>query len=412
MERIYRHIALRLAVAVTTTATVMSCNEADNPIPARGTEISYSVDVNSRAQFLYTRPAQIEQFYAYAITPDGKPYIPGDLIARQADDKFSGEYDRYWPEDGAQLAFGAVVGADKELIGWYDGTDGHAGIKITDYKIVRKFEEQTELLVASTGLLSAPDKSNTAEPVNLKFNHALCQIELRARNIDPAIDVEINGIGLKHIQDYGTLTADFSKATTTPFTWTLPNVEDPAHDTDKPTYTILFDHDPVQINGKVDTKDSPSPVYSLPQPTSAGDNNQPVTEEKYMMLAIPQPLFPFAPKTREHGASLMLHATIWNVADDSGKHSDGDKLVWGLVKDEPSKENPTIDGQWMMIPLEGTWEPGKRYTYTITFGGEGTHGGYEVDEQNPNKDRVFDPIGFTIEIESWVPGGDIVQNIY
>lgn len=378
------------------TLTGMSACSGSNPLPepdGPSHRIEYRVDVDSRATALYTDKSDISQFYVKAATDGGTRYIDCDLIkwdgARYSE---ADGFVRYWPAYGTRTAFFAFAGIEPDSVVF---APDNKGVNIP-FTLAVDFDKQIDLIVANTGYESAPNGAEAAKSVSLEFCHALCQIEIRARNIDPAIDVEINGIGLKHIQNVGTLHADFSSAASAPFTWTLENVDDPTFDPSKPTYKILFDN-AVAINGKVDSE-----TYYLPArpeetyPTDPG-------YDKYIMMAIPQPVHAFDPATRIHGASLMLHANIWNVADDTGIHKSDDKKVWGLKSD---------DGEWMMIPISATWLPGRRYVYTIVFGGEGTNGGYEDDEENDDKDRVFDPIGFTVEIESWTAGGDIVQNIY
>lgn len=243
------------------------------------------------------------------------------------------------------------------------------------------------MLVATTGPITSPDRASASIPVQLNFHHTLCQVVVQAVNLDPALDVEINGIGFKHIQNVGTLTTTTANTPDAPFSWTLPETDDRS----KPTYKILLDQT-IELHGATDA--TPLPL----QDAAGGD--------RCVMLMLPQTLVAFNPTTRPHGASLMLHINAWNVADDTGQHdpvNPGDKKIWGLSYDQ---------GEWMMIPLSDTWLPGQRYIYTITFGGENTTGGFEEDEDNPNKDRVFSPIGFRCDIQPWLPGGDIVQNIY
>lgn len=391
----------RLQTYVLTLLTLIgfsACSGSDllpEPAGESGPLITYNVGLKARAASIHSSTTSITDFYVKAVTADGQPYIDCDHITRQADNSYAEAdgFSRYWPAAGTRLGFCAVRGIKPDGM---QLNDNHTGVVIPDFTLSTDISEQVDLLIANTGYLSSPTNDASSAPVPLTFRHALCQIVLRARNIDPAIDVEINGIGLKHIQNTATMTADFSSAASEPIKWTLENVENPDYDSTKPTYKILLE-DKVVLNGTVDAKTNPDLIYDIP--TS--------TDDRYVMLAIPQPVYAFNPATRIHGASLMLHANIWNVADDSGIHAPGDKKVWGLNPDEPGHE-----GEWMIIPIPDTvWQPGRCYVYTITFGGEGSNSGYQAVETDI-KDRVFDPISITADIKPWIQGGDIVQNIY
>lgn len=430
--KIYRDIAFRLLAAVALPVSVASCAESNvAPSEKEFTEgtavIKYQTSLSTRASKLYNSSSDIETFRVWSITEKGAHYIPGDAIIKDsASDKYVQEdgLDRYWPSNGERLGFFAISGVDKEEeIGWTDGDN--ACVTLGKYRMVKDQEEKKDpweekdmhknpdrefdIIYANTGILDSPDKNDGSAAVNLNFHHALSCIEFRARNIDPALDVEITGIGLKHIQNIGELQAYIVGDKAGTIKWNLPDLnasatpqdgepEGTAGDRLKPTFKIEFDKE-VELHGATEDK---AQTISLPLEETRKTN-----PEKFALMIIPQQLYKFNPHIgdkdfRPHGASLMLRANIWNVADDDGEHKDNDKLIWG--------ESDT-KGEWMLLPCGNLWEPGKKYVYTIIFGGEGSYGGYEESETKLDKDRVFDPIGFTVEIEPWIEGGSIQQTI-
>lgn len=387
--------------------------------------IEYRTSLHTRAATPYTDASQIESFRVWSATEKGNRYISDDKI-----EKTEGQYvqpdgqDRYWPQSGTNLGFFAVSGLDEEeSIAWSD--DDESCVILKDYKMVKDreaFKEDSypdapmhsdddhefDLLIATTGSVDSPAKTAASSAVSLEFRHALSCIEFRARNVDPAIDVEITGIGLKHIQNVGDLKVQLAGLDNGKFEWILPALSvgmsaqegetgDLPGDRRKPTFKIDF-KEKVELHGMTEDK---AEIKNLI------DKSADVGPSKCALMMIPQPLHAFNPHKgddayRPHGSSLMLRANIWNVADDTGIHAPDDKLVWG--------EHGT-NGEWMLLPCGDKWEPGKKYIYTVTFGDEGTYGGYEEDEVKDDKDRVFDPVSFKVEIEPWIAGGDIVQTI-
>lgn len=420
MKRILE-ISKWLTASLALAALCSACSDvaADPDEGMASIPIEYKTSLRTRAATLYSSASDIKIFRVWSMMKDGSPYIPGETMILK-DGAFGPEdgQTRYWPAPGEKLGFAAFSGLDAEEKIDFSG-DG-TSVTLRDYHMVKDIEEKKfevektgmylnpdrefDLLVAATGELSAPDKSRTSAAVDLNFTHALCCIEFRARNIDPAIDVEITGIGLKHIQNAGNLKVYTVGEKAGSMEWDLSVLSrDTIDDRRRPTFKIPFDKE-IELHGKVEAE---AKTLSLP-----GESVVKTNPEKYAMMMIPQKLNAFYPSAdgkqplRPHGSSLMLRANIWNVADGDGEHDGNDKKVWGLNEKEKG------EGEWMLIPCGDTWEPGKKYIYTITFGGEGSYGGYEEDEVKDDKDRVFDPIGFKVEIEPWIPGGDIVQNIY
>lgn len=386
-------------VLLSTVLTGLSACSGSDTLPEQAGEpsaaITYTVGVSSRAGAVYTSAAGIDGFLVKALTRDGAAYIECDSITKAggtssyvAADGFT----RYWPAPGTQIGFFATKGAHRDSLQWIEEGGVRKGVRIHNYKVAMDVDRQVDLLVANTGLLTAPGGADATATVGIPFRHALSKIVFRARNVNPALDVEITGIGLKHIQNTrASLEARFADGSGA-FRWNLGeiSVED---DREKPTFKIDLEES-VRLYGSATAKAEPDSTKSL----SAGPG-----QDRYVMYMIPQTLKPFHTTNRPHGSSLMLCVRIWNVADDDGVHDRNDKMIWGDVK--------TGEGEWMMLPCSDTWLPGECYVYTVTFGTEGSNGGYQEDETKPDKDRVFDPIGFNVTIAPWNDGGNIQHTI-
>lgn len=398
---------------------VSCCSENPEPTPLTSEiKIEYQAAMNSRSATAYGKVSDITSFHVWCLTEDGVPYIPGDKIIRESGNNSfvpaDGQY-RYWPKPGYKLGFLAISGADEEeeIVWTKDSKGNDACTVLKNYRMVKDMESKKDpgeekpmhlslnrefdLLISPRGIIASPEKDNfSSAPVDLNFQHALSCIELRARNINPALDIEITGIGLKHIQNIGDLRAYLVGDSAGTYKWELPILED----TQKPTFKIDLGR-AVRLHGSIDAVTDESLTSQLPRRET---DWTPDSVSRYAMMMIPQQLNIFNTTDRPHGSSLMICVNIWNVASDNGIHDANDKKIWGNVND--------LEGEWMMIPCGDTWLPGKKYIYTITFGAEGANGGYQEDESKPDKDRVFDPISVSVEIEPWIAGGEIVQNIY
>lgn len=53
------------------------------------------------------------------------------------------------------------------------------------------------------------------------------------------------------------------------------------------------------------------------------------------------------------------------------------------------------------VPVKMEWEPGKKYTYTLDFFGNGGGGQVDPDKPGGGEDIVGGPIKFTVTVDTW-----------
>ena len=154
------------------------------------------------------------------------------------------------------------------------------------------------------------------------------------------------------------------------------------------------------MNGVAVSKTSGITAQTLDGKVETAVDLTTVAENAYTgsLFLMPQELKPWnidADKTNENGGSyFVINCKIYNKAGDD------EVLLW------PSEDNYA----YVAIPTSDiTWEQGKKYVYTFTFG---NGGGYvpPVDPEDPDKepedggDPVLVPVDFTVTVDDFEDG--------
>ena len=100
--------------------------------------------------------------------------------------------------------------------------------------------------------------------------------------------------------------------------------------------------------------------------------------------------------------------TAWTVTGDSKTKEGADKakqcylsITCKIQQSGVNLFNSTDGYKTIYVPFGPTWEPGKRYIYTLIFGG-----GY-----NEEGEQVLSPIQFDAETTGWVEAGNSDKNV-
>lgn len=335
-------------------AIVVSCSN-DNVISDSGKEIpikiTTSLDKQTRA---YTNSADITSFKMTAIKKtDGIKHID-DVVVTHASNTCTWSGNTTWPGDGSNLLFFAYA---PESLGSgvttsFDKTNGG---KIENF-VQNASSTPIDLITAYT-------EGVNGSGVTLAFKHALSKVELKAQNYSSIYTMKVKGIKLGGINSKGTLTF----APTSPWSNIWGSTSDP----------INYSHegDEKVLNGSSATD------------LDYGD-----------FLVVPQTL-----------------PTAWNP---SSPFAGGSYIsVLCQIKNGDAKVYPTDGGTedygWAAIPVPASitsWEPGKKYVYTLRFfyDGNGWAGYVDPDETNPNTgkdpgDAIVEKtnISITVSIEGW-----------
>lgn len=200
----------------------------------------------------------------------------------------------------------------------------------------------------------AKGKTKSDGKVSLAFKHILSQVLFKAKTNDDKMEVVINGMKFYNFQPAGTFTIPEGE----------PNRTDWSQ-TGSQQYTFT-----VGMDGTATATSTSTEVITKP------------------MLFVPQILSPWVPSEKTKEAANNAKLTYLEISC--------------RIKQNGSYLHGKNGYESLYVPFSATWEPGKRYVYTLVFGG-----GYTAEGQS-----ILTPINFTAETEVWkdnnTTGNDIV----
>ena len=285
----------------------------------------------------------------------------------------------YWPSDASQqLDFYAYAPTSTTGV-----TINNTGKKITSYTPSTTVSEQKDLVIAyNTGTKTA----NEASGVPLLFKHTLSQIEVKAKCANANMKVEIIGVKVVSVAKDGTFT--FPTATTQSGTghelalglWNTASSQKTAY--------MVRNSAPVEL-------------------TKTAQSLMPSTSGTFML--IPQAITPWNKQNNATTAGSYI-SVLCRISNVSG---DNETLIF-----------PTTAGKYGFSAVaigttdnDKTWEPGKKYIYTLEFFGTDSGGGRfdpdptvpdggggdtDVDTTDPKDGgkEILKPITFTVDVEA------------
>lgn len=286
----------------------------------------------------------------------------------------------YWPSNASQqLDFYAYAPTSTEGV-----TIDNTGKKITSYTPSTTVAAQKDLVIAyNTGTKTA----NEASGVPLLFKHALSQIEVKAKCANANMKVEIIGVKVVSVAKDGTFTF--------------------------PTATTQSGQGKELALGLWNTASSQKTAYmvrnSAPvELTKTAQSLMPSTSGTFML--IPQAITPWNKQNNATTAGSYI-SVLCRISNVSG---DNETLIF-----------PTTAGKYGFSAVaigttksDKTWEPGKKYIYTLEFFGTDSGGGRfdpdptvpdggggdtDVDTTDPKDGgkEILKPITFTVDVEDW-----------
>lgn len=352
---------------------------------------------NSRAADVYCNNNMPTSFKVYAVT-DGKIYIDGDLIQKGSGSIWENQSGkRYWPDNAVD--FYAQANGD-DVFKW----DGTSAPQFANFSVNNDVASQTDLLYAVKTNQSKP-ATDAQTPVALNFHHALSQIVFYAKNVNPNIYVEINGVSVGGAKNSGTYTfpttdtdGNVAHGTTEGTssnggqgTWALGTTTD-VYDVTFPTVKLVGDKTNPTVQNLTDNTNRNADNYGHASGTDVFTN---------AMLLLPQGTFTALPVSANGSGQLDLTkdglyfkvlCTIYNVADPTAADLTDNVKIW--------------DNKEIYIPVSGTWNEGMKYIYTLVFG-DG-NGGIDPDGPKP----VLVPITYDVTVDEFIPlsQGDLNMN--
>lgn len=411
-----------LAAAAGLIATSCSQDEPKAVLPAARNQISYTVtaDDGSRSSSAYTNGTDVNSMHvsAWAHMPADLPgygssngsnsaYFLNDLLTRQSGEgTFNYAQDaRFWPINGEELDFWAVVDNDKLLSKdengnlvvnpddhkfGFDAQGGHPGLEGTIYQ--GGVDNMPDLLYAHTfGMTSANGNPGTdafQKNVSFSFHHAFAKVvvtaEVRNSNLRVCItDMEIHGIAPEGQFGFPYLSGQGLDHVDNPAHWTVDG-EKYANITgllaESLPYTEIAGHKALVLDKA--EKDNIKKKHNLIGPDAPGD-----------LLVIPRDYN--GRNASSNQTYILLRGFAYNISNkENGWDEDSDILIYPK-RDANNKLVPAE----MIIPIEFHWAMGTVNHYNIVF--DCGNGG--STSENPN-DPAFIRIGYECEVLDWTTG--------
>ena len=350
-----------------------SCSN-DEPVSVRqatNEEISFRPGMGTRAT--ETTNANLSKIYVTAFTEDStyashtdryasglstNLYFENAEFDKGADSFFTAaQGKRYdWLQDNQIIKFFSYSPSQDELGADVTAKEGTSGLTLVNFSVADTIPEQVDFI---TAYASGKKSENETTGVELTFDHRLSQIELRAKSESDTYTYKVKGARIGHVQYMGSF--DFNTNE-----WTL----DEWHDTQ--SYLTACD----------ETTLTAEPVSLMGASGNAMLMPQKLTEWDYHG----------DPDNAARGAYLSVLVQV--------TRTDNGFQVYPFANETEITRNNVRQYGWASIPLSGTWEPGKKYIYTLDFSNGGGH--VDPDDPYPGNPVIGGEIKFTVKVNDWV----------
>lgn len=382
------YIALS-AAAITLTLASCSNDELESLTNSPQNAIGFSA-VNSHVSRAtpITTPNSMENFKVYAFTSTGNnPFMgtaDGDFgtnggitiknnnynTENPANWSYNNQADtHYWPSEALNFYAVIPISAATELgYKWkFTGTSNEIKYTCSDEYENDATTENVDVMYA----IAKNQSKSTDGKVNLHFHHILSQVVFSAKTEYPNMKVEIKSIKINNLKNSGTFTLPEEGAVGSGI-WNI---------TEAGTYNPTVTKAPIEIS----TTTSGATTSETKEITSATNNP---------LMIIPQKPTKWA--TSSSNAIAINSDTYLEI---SCKISQNGVYIFGAAGTEGNDGYETI-----YVPFGGDkcdWKPGKRYIYTLIFGG-----GYDA-----NGSAILTPINFTATVEPWDDDNTIKEDL-
>lgn len=317
-----------------------------------------SSNVLTRATAIDNSNLKDNPFEVYAFTKDGNCFM-GEKSEKGVNISFSdGKWNytnpadmAYWPKQELDFfAFYPARALNDHKFQMFSYNVESSESQIITYAIPGNVSDQVDLMYAIARDVKKGTNNGTAK---LKFRHALSQVYFNARTEFESMSVDIEKIVLHNHGDRGRLTLPTSGDAITSKNWEIRTIT--------PNGWIQFAVDAEKTN--IQTAKTR------------------ITSESEVTMFIPQEL-----------------NNPWKPSLNGGGKTNADKnLETYLCINCKIRQNGVYlhgsDNKYapLYIPFSAKWEPGKRYGYTLIFGGGYTDKG----------ESILSPIQFDVEAEDW-----------
>lgn len=261
---------------------------------------------------------------------------------------------RYWPNEA--LDFYAISPASIVDAGMHYMWNFHYDSQQIYYACMNEYGEGDKHADHDVmyGIAKNQTKDTNNGVVKFTFRHILSQVAFRAKTEYPTMNVVINSIKIKNAKMSGTFTLpDDADTAPTASDWTLQALG--AYD------PVIIRNKEIEVNSNTEATDISidTPIFTIPQTLTKWAVDQEDTKTIAKANDAKQSYLEISCKIKQSGVYLC------------GSESEYETIY---------------------VPFEASWEPSKRYIYTMIFGG-----GYDADG-NPK----LKTIEFDAETTDWV----------
>ena len=387
-----------------------ACSNDDTITVNQGIEeantISFNTIVEGQTRAADIKTNTLTSFNAYAIVNGtANVYFAEDLYEK-SEGTFNSVNKHYWPSSGA-LDFYAYAPATSTQ--YTHSTPNTLGFVVTPSTTI---SEQVDLVVANTNNKAKTDaytpiggsaSTYGAAGVPLNFRHAESKVVVRFKNGQSNMKIDVQAFKIVNVDGEATYTytAASNNSTDGENNATLTNQW-----TDNTTYTASYTGTPTTANQLAPS--TTTAVYLQNDGTATDSEN-----EGLSMILIPQATTAVGAYTATTAGSALEANKSYIAVKMIIRNND--TLDDGTGSGTPNTNGTIIadctgDGNWAIWPVAFTWDPGKKYIYTIDLG----DGGYWEQEKVPG-DTVLDPVldGAVIKfvdvtVDDWANGGETV----
>ena len=340
----------RISFAITALCSffIVACNHIDVIMEEGSDAIRFHTSIQAPVRATETTVANLGSFKVTALG-QGEAYFSEIPVSVDATGACTTEQTLYWP--AYSLGF----------FGWANAEDGTVAIasdaqKVTGFTPAASAAAQKDFVVAYN---KGTHKEFGNNPVLMNFRHALSAVEIKAKNSSDDLKISVKGVCFNNLLNKG----DFTwPAEVTTGAGTLPAAAWSTEGAEKAGYVI----EPNDATPIVLTKEAQSVMF---------DANE--------WMLVPQTF------------------AKWDVANDKANAAKG-ACIGVLVQIEANGKliYPASGYAYTYVPVEDTWQPGYKYTYTLSFcdpDGDGNHGGGYDDDG----DYVINKLSFTVTVDEW-----------
>ena len=347
-------------------AAMSSCSNDKVVDEVEGSAISFRTSLDR----LQTRGtvktlANLGSFNVTAITSGNETYFT-DVTVSSSDDgsswTTSGNY--YWPGKNLQFfGYAPTSGIGTVTI---DGTTK----QIADFSPAANVADQVDLLASTSAAQSSGD-------VAMNFKHILSQISVKAKCSNDDVTIKVLGVKLGNIGSQGTFTFPITETVTEGFTWNTP-------------WNLTANETASYMVGATEE----GSAVTLESETAKS-----IMSENFFL--IPQTLTAWGGSTTNSGAYIGV---LCNIKVANGSNAGDDYKTVQIYPNETDKY------AFAAIPINTTWEPGKKYVYTLDFCGSSTTTTGGCGKVSPDQ-TVPDGCGVSSTITGEIDATGITKNV-